>query len=283
VTPIIKNNKTELDELQSKFTRNDGSPLQQEVRQMLQETPAYKNLKINTQRWSTDASDELKRYISKKEQQISKTKSSPATLTDITKTYLFMTELFPSEDLMIKALEDYNLSAFPINREGKPKHVLTALALSLNLTDKDGNLDATRIPTYAISATLSHVNWKGNGKTALKDAQELRRKKLPNPNDHLKPMVSNWVTGKGRRYGIDEMAKLNILTEDIIYQYQEIEMPGAKNLALKYHNAVQEKEAELFKKQSLNPKESTTVCVDETKDTTSKTFLVALKDFIQLR
>ena len=279
VLPIIKNTPEYLQKVEKKFFNNDTSKRSMEVREMMLSTKDYQKIKVNTSLWSTLASKELKRYISNKEQKLSKT--SPASLTDTTKTYLVLTELFPSTDLMIKALEDYNLSTFALNRQGKPKHILTALALSLNLKDETGNLDATRIPTYAIAASLSHINWKGNGRIALRDAQNLRRTTPQNPQSKLKSMAKTWVSGKGNTHGINEISKLNIITEDIINQYLAIEMPGAKNFAAKYKEMVNTKE-EILEKLSKQ-EEKSLASQKSTKESFASTLFLTLKDFIHQR
>ena len=181
--------------------------------------------------------------------------------------------------MMIEALEDYNLTTFPLNRQGKPKHVLSALALNLNLTDQNGNLDATRIPTYVISATLSHVNWKGNGRIALKDVQNLRHNNETVTPEKLKKLSASWVSGKSNRYGVNELSQLNIITEDIIRQYQNIELAGANNLAVAYQKEVLKREEKLSDLHSSNnPKMAKT-------QTTApqNTFLLTLKNFIHQR
>ena len=278
ITPILKNTKKDLQSLEKNFYKPDGSLQSQEVRQMLLESPGYKNIKINTQKWAELASSNLKKYISKKEAEISRKNNQTTTLSNTTKTYLYLTELFPDKDTMVKALEDYNLTTFPLNRQGKPKHVLSALALNLNLTDKEGNLDATRIPTYVISATLSHINWKGNGRSALKDIQKMRHNKETLTPEKLKKLSASWVSGKSNRYGINEISKLNIITEDIIKQYQNIELPGANNLALAYQKAVQQKEEELSKIHS-----SKELLANNTIPNKENSLLLTLKNFIHQR
>lgn len=279
ITPILSTPTNTLQSLEKNFYKKDGSFQSQEVRQMLLDTPSYKNIKINTQKWRELASPNLKKYISKKETEISNKNKQPQSLSNTTKTYFCLTELFPNQDTMIKALEDYNLTTFPLNRQGKPKHVLSALALNLNLTDQDGNLDATRIPTYVISATLSHVNWKGNGRIALQDVQKIRHNKESLTPEKLKKLSASWVSGKGNRYGINEISKLNIITEDIIQQYQNIELPGANNLALAYQKAVLQKEEELSKIHSSSQE----LLANNTSLNKENSFILTLKNFIHQR
>lgn len=278
VLPILKNTPSDLQELEKKFYNNDGSIRSMEVREMLLSSKAYQNIQINTGIWPKLASKETKNYIAKKEQELSKRKQK---LTSTTKTYFCLTDLFPDNDTFIKALEEYNLSSFALNRQGKPKHILAALALSLNYKDETGNLDATRIPPYAISATLSHVNWQGNGRLALKQAQTSRTNLKQNPN-HLKKLVSSWITGKGNRYGVDEISQLNMITPEIVEQYLFMELPGAKNFAQKYQEAIKQKEDNLTKLQELQKAK----VVAENKNISKpsiKTLLLELKDFIQTR
>ena len=76
---------------------------------------------------------------------------------------------------------------------------------------------------------------------ALREAQNIRAQitHTRNKNDLLRSTVKNWVTGKSRRYGVDEMYTLNILTPDIIRQYKELELSGAKNLDHNYQKAIE--------------------------------------------
>lgn len=278
IYPIIKNSPEELQKIENKFYNKDGSIRSMEVREMLVSLPSYQNIKINTSAWEKIASNKTKKYISKTENNLSPANSK---LTNTTKTYFCLTDLFPDTETLIKALEEYNLSSFTLNRQGKPKHILAALALSLNYKDEHGNLDATRLPTYAISASISHVNWQGNGRSALKDAQTYRSSLQENPNN-LKKLVKNWITGKGNEYGVDEISKLNLITDEIVEQYLCMELPGSKNFAQKYRNAIKQKEDEL--KQFQQKQQEENIAQNSTSNKpTIKALYLSIKDFIQTR
>ena len=208
----------------------------------------YNAIKLKNNAWQTVASPELKKFIAASEARMSKKAGRLVTLSSTTKNYLCLTELFPSEDLLKKKIEDYNLAFYQLGRPGKTKHVTAALARSLNLKDEHGNLDATRIPTFAIAAAISSINWKGNGKEALKDAQNLRPTLQENPEKEkqiLRNTVKNWVTGKSKRYGVDEISQLNIITPEIIHQYRELELSGARRFAEDYQKAVEIAESKM--------------------------------------
>lgn len=246
VLPLLKVSEGSVQDataqLEKKFFTDDGTLRPMDEREAVLCGAAYRNIKLKDTAWQSLASDELKRFISTEE------KKRKTRLTNTTKNYLCLTEMFPDEQTMQNALEDFNLAFFPLARLGKPKFVMAALARSLNLKDKSGNLDATRIPTFAIAAAQSHINWKGNGVKALSQAQTLRHT-LSSETDKNKKLcyfVKQWVSGKGKQ-GIDELAKLNIITPKLICQYQAIELPGAKNLAQNYQQAVNQAEARLNK------------------------------------
>lgn len=125
---------------------------------------------------------------------------------------------------------------------------MLALALSMNLKDENGNLDATRIPTYAIAASVSSINWHGNGKEALSSAgsnkmREYFRQSWKNGMDYLKTATKTWVCGKSRQYGVNELSQLNMITPLLIKQYQQLELAGAEKLAREYQQAIVHAEA----------------------------------------
>ena len=165
-------------------------------------------------------------------------------------------------------------------------------ARSLNLKDEHGNLDATRIPPFAIAAAISNINWKGNGKAALKDAQNLRKDINARPgekNQILRNTVKNWVTGKSKRYGVDEMYELNIITPDIIRQYKELELSGARRLASDYQKAVEIAESKMRIAAHNNDRKDSmqAAAVPETRKQTplekGKTLFLSAVDFIRGR
>lgn len=245
VLPLLKATKGSVAEaaqkLEHKFFDENGDLRPMDERDAILHGDAYKSLYLNDNAWKTVASAKLKKFISATEAEKTKKVGRPVHLSNTTKNYLCLTELFPSEELLIQQIEDYNLAFYQLGRPGKTKHVTAALARSMNLKDKDGNLDATRLPPFAVAAAISSINWKGNGKQALRTAQTLRSELAhsSNPNKTLRESVKTWVTGKSKRYGVDEMYELNILTPDIIRQYTELELSGSKNLAHNYQTAVE--------------------------------------------
>ena len=73
-----------------------------------------------------------------------------------------------------------------------------------------------------------------------------------------------------------------MITPEIVEQYLFMELPGAKNFAQKYQEAVKQKEDNLAKLQELQK----TKVVAENKNISKpsiKTLLLELKDFIQTR
>jgi len=272
-------------ELEKEFFAPDGTLLPMDKRNLAIHLPAYKKLRLKNDAWQTIASPRLKKFIEISEKKMSQKANKTIRLTDITKSYLCLTELFPEEELLKQTIEDYNLAFYQLGRPGKTKHVMAALALSLNYKDSLGNLNATRIPPYAVSAAVSHINWKGNGSQALREAQKIRSefKKHPERQDEtLKKMVRGWVTGKSKVYGVDELSKLNIITPDIIRQYQEIELPGAKEFAIAYQKAVALAEEKVT---SLNLAQDTLQTASAEDGLTKikekgKTLFLTAKDFI---
>ena len=256
-------------ELEKKFFDENGKLRPMDEREAVLHGTAYNAIELKDNAWQTVASPALKKFIIDEEIRMSKKKANKSkkkvnkrkkkanmgkkterlvTLSSTTKNYLCLTELFPSEDLLKKKIEDYNLAFYQLGRPGKTKHVTAALARSLNLKDEHGNLDATRIPTFAIAAAISSINWKGNGKKALKDAQNLRPALQENPEKEkqiLRNTVKNWVTGKSKRYGVDEISQLNIITPEIIHQYRELELSGARRFAEDYQKAVEIAESKM--------------------------------------
>ncbi|MBO5285039.1 MAG: hypothetical protein J6B00_04095, partial [Alphaproteobacteria bacterium] len=217
-----------------KFFTPESKIRNMDEREAVIASPVYQNLRLKDIAWQLLASKNLKRFIAKEEAKRLKT------LTNTTKNYLLLTELFPSEQEFQNSLEEYNLAFFPLARPGKPKVVMQTLAQGLNLKNKEGNLDATRLPTFAIAASLSHINWQGNGLKALLDVK--RKGRFITSQDkiqqRLRSIVKAWVCGKSKTYGVDELAKLNIITPDILSQYQKIELHGAEELAFNYQKEV---------------------------------------------
>ena len=118
---------------------------------------------------------------------------------------------------------------------------MLALALSMNLKDQNGNLDATRIPTFAIAASVSTINWHGNGCEALSmaNSSEMRTHFRKSWNDgiaYLKTTAKQWVCGKSRTHGVNELSQLNMITPQLIKQYQKLELAGADKLAQEYQH-----------------------------------------------
>lgn len=279
-------------ELEHKFFDENGDLRPMDERDAALHGQVYANLKLKTDAWSKIASPALKRFIASEEARMSKNTGKTITLSSTTKNYLCLTELFPSEEILKKQIEDYNLSFYQLGRPGKTKHVTAALARSLNLKDEHGNLDATRIPPFVIAAAISNINWKGNGKAALKDAQNLRKDINARPgekNQILRNTVKNWVTGKSKRYGVDEMYELNIITPDIIRQYKELELSGARRLASDYQKAVEIAESKMrIAAHNNNRKDSMqAAAVPETRKQTplekGKTLFLSAVDFIRGR
>lgn len=224
-----------LDELQKLYYDENGKIRPMAERNNIISSDFFTSIKLNDNAWQEIASTKLKAFINKESYKREKG------LSNTTKNYLCLTELFPSKQLMQRTMEDYNLTSFSLGRKGKPKDVMRELALSMNLKDSDGNLDATRIPTYAIAASISHINWKGNGKYALEQAKQICIS-WPTEANALKENIKFWVSGKGKSKGVNELSQLNMITPTIIRQYQEIELAGADNLAEKYKQLVAKKE-----------------------------------------
>ena len=297
VLPLIKSTKgpveTVAKELEHKFFDENGDLRPMDERDAILHGDIYKSIYLNDNAWKTVASAKLKRFITSTEAEKKKKAGKPVHLSNTTKNYLCLTELFPSEELLIQQIEDYNLAFYQLGRPGKTKHVTAALARSMNLKDENGNLDATRLPPFAIAAAISSINWKGNGRAALKDAQNLRTHltNAQNKNQTLRETVKNWVTGKSRRYGVDELYELNILTPDIIRQYKELELSGAKNLAHNYQKAIELAESKARIAQHKQNKQKTPDSVSQhtqEKDKTNilqkgKTLLLTVADFIRGR
>ena len=61
----------------------------------------------------------------------------------------------------------------------------------------------------------------------------------------MRNTVKNWVTGKSKRYGVDEISQLNIITPEIIHQYRELELSGARRFAEDYQKAVEIAESKM--------------------------------------
>ena len=223
VLPLLKCSKgsveTAAQELQHSFFYNNGDLLPIEERDKAISSKAYTSLNIVTGAWSNLAASSLRQHIQK---------IRNGTLSDTQKTYLYLAETIPNFN---SELEKFQLNFYQLGRIVKPNQIIQALAENLNLKNSKNQVDATRVPTYIISASLSHINWKGNGKGALKSAQQPFSK---NWQHEVLQTVKLWVTGKARKYGIDEMSQLNILTPQIIKQYQMIELSGAPELLKEY-------------------------------------------------
>lgn len=277
VLPLLKTNdgtkvETVAKELEQKFFTPDGKIRNMDERDAVIASPVHKNLRLKDNAWQLLASKNLKRFIANEEAK------RHIKFTNTTKNYLLLTELFPSEQALQNSLEEYNLAFFPLARPGKPKAVMETLAKGLNLKNKQGNLDATRLPTFAIAASLSHINWQGNGLKALFDAKRFERFMRNHDKLHqkLRTIVKAWVSGKGKTNGVDELAMLNIITPDIISQYQKIELPGAEELAQNYQKEVikAEKKVLTIQKQTLTTK---------TENISPKTLILSAKDFNKTR
>jgi hypothetical protein len=142
-------------------------------------------------------------------------------------------------------LEDYNLGFYSIGRAGKPKDVTHTLAGKLKLHNESGDVDATRLPAYVIMASVSHINWRGNGNIALNKAKEF--KSGGSQDKTLKTMATSWVTGKSRTNGIKTMSQLNMITETHVRQYTELDLSGAHELEHRYKAAVRQEEKKVHR------------------------------------
>ena len=278
--------------LEHKFFDENGELRPMDERNAVLSEQVYTDLKLKNNAWSKIASPALKSFIANEEKRMSKKAGRAVTLSNTTKNYLCLTELFPSEAILKKQIEDFNLGFYQLGRPGKTKHVTAALALSLNLKNKHGNLDATRIPPYVIAAAISHINWKGNGKAALKDAQNLRSAVSAHPEKKdqiLRNTVKNWVTGKSKCYGVDEMYELNIITPVLIHQYKELELSGARQLAEDYNKAVEMAEQRIHvtiqtNEENVSKQTSATPAAKEQNPLEKgKTLLLSAVDFIRGR
>ena len=286
VLPLVKATKGTAEnaakELEKKFFDENGDLRPMDERDAILHGLTYKNLTMREDAWVRLASPKLKKFIAQEEAKMTRKTGRRIVLSNITKNYLCLTEIFPSEELLKRQIEDYNLAFYQLGRPGKTKHVTAALARSMNLKDEHGNLDATRLPPFAIAAAISSINWQGNGNKALRDAQNIRDK-LPQvqekKNQVLREIVKNWVTGKSKRYGVDEMYELNILTPDIIRQYKELELSGSKALAANYNRAVEHAEQRIQIAQDLKNENKDKSNVEQIKK--EKTFILTAIDFIR--
>ncbi len=212
------------------------------VRKDILHNKTFQNIHINTGAWQKLASPELKNFITREERRRGKT------LSGTTKCFLCLSELIPDKNTLVKELETYNLTTYPIGRKGIPKQIMMTLAHSLNLKNNQGNLDATRIPFFTIAASISTVNWHGNGLGAISEAKQFAKTYANHPNDYnqqLKQLAKKWVTGKSRLYGIDELSQMNMITPALIEQFQTMELPGAEYLASEYAKAVRLEETKI--------------------------------------
>lgn len=250
--------------LEQKFFTPEGKLRHMDEREAVTASPIYQNLTLKDNAWQLLASNNLKQFIANEEAKRNKK------LTNTTKNYLLLTELFPNTQTLQNSLEEYNLAFYPLARPGKPKVIMETLAQNLNLKNKQGHLDATRLPTFAIAASISHINWKGNGLKALSDIKHSARfmKNNDKIQQRLRIIVKNWVCGKSKTYGVDELAELNIITPNIIHQYQEIELPGAEDLAINYQKKVAKAEQNIQKQM-----------LAKAQNTPSQTLILKAKDF----
>ena len=209
-------------ELQQRFFDEKGQNLPLEQRTAALSCKAYTSLDIKENAWATVCSPEFKQKLQKN------FTAKGISISDKKKTYLYIAETIPDFD---KELENFQLGFYPLGRICKPNQIIETLAENLNLRDNQNQIDATRVPVYAVSASISHLNWKGNGIAARNSAKQHFSKNWKN---EILQTVKLWVTGKARKFGIDEMAKLNILTPQIIKQYKLMELSGASRLLKEY-------------------------------------------------
>lgn len=230
VLPLLKcsNNSVEdaLHDLQKRFFDENGQNRPLKQRNAALSCKAYTGLSLKENAWSQLCSQKFKQKL---QETLASRKIS---ISNLKKTYLYLAETIPNFD---KEVENFQLSFYPLGRICKPNQVIEALAENLNLRDSQNQIDATRVPIYAISASISNLNWKGNGKDALRSAQQPFSK---NWQPELLQATKSWVNGKARDFGIDEISKLNILTPYIIKQYQLMEIPGASGLLKEYTKQV---------------------------------------------
>lgn len=239
-----------LSKLEKLYFNENNKLLPMDDRNTLIHHPLFKSILFDSNAWNQIASPELKAYIHKESAKREKGLSNTA------KNFFCLTETFPSEEILKQALEDYNLTSFSLGRAGKPKQVMLALALSMNLKDQNGNLDATRIPTFAIAASVSTINWHGNGCKALSmaNSSEMRTHFRKSWNDgiaYLKTTAKQWVCGKSRTHGVNELSQLNMITPQLIKQYQKLELAGADKLAQEYQQAILKEEAKTLVQYNL--------------------------------
>ncbi len=261
VLPLLKYNKPRhsdapqtltdaLDSLEQSCYSDSAVMLPLKQRLSVLTDKVYQNIRLNSLAWKNIASPELKKYIAREEAKRHKT------LSNTTKNFLCLSELFPDKEQLTKELETYNLTTFPIGRKGTPKEIMATLAQSMDLKNDSGNLDATRIPLFAIAASVSTVNWHGNGLGAVKDAQNFKKIYQKDPDNFLPALTliaKKWTAGKSRKYGVNELRQMNMITPDIIEQFLSMELPGAAELANRYKEAVEREEIKISPKtQELN-------------------------------
>jgi hypothetical protein len=225
-------------QLASRYYDSEGDLLPMDKRNAAIHSTEFKNLILNRKAWVKLASQKLKR------------RNARGNLSDITMNYLCLAETYPNQEDFLRHLEDYNLGFYSIGRAGKPKDVTHALAGKLKLHNKSGDVDATRLPAYVIMASVSHINWRGNGNIALNKAKEF--KSGGSQDKTLKTMASSWVTGKSRTSGVDTMSQLNMITETHVRQYTELDLSGARELEHRYKAAVQQAEKKVHRKSLLS-------------------------------
>lgn len=231
VLPLLKCTETSVENalqtLQKRFFDENGQNRPLKERNAARNSNSYKSIELKENAWSNLCSESFKKKLN------DALSSRGISVSNKKKTYLYLAETIPNFD---KEIENFQLGFYPLGRICKPNQVIDALAESLNLRDAQNQVDATRLPIYAFGAAISNLNWKGNGKDALKSAQKPFSK---NWQSELLETVKTWVNGKTRDFAINEIAKSNILTPYIIQQYQLMEISGASGLLNRYQKQVE--------------------------------------------
>lgn len=153
--------------------------------------------------------------------------------------YLNFARNYPDKEHLKTVIEEYAISHNGFS--SVPSEKAEKIARQLNLTDENGNPDATRLPLYTIAALPTHVISTGNGNRIQNDIPKLSPL-------NLETYSSKWTNCSGNVNGttaFKELTGINYLTADNIAQYQTMELAGAENLAQRYEQLVQQEETKV--------------------------------------
>lgn len=153
--------------------------------------------------------------------------------------YLNFVSRYPDKEHLKTVIEEYAIS--PNGFSSVPSEKAEKIARQLNLTDENGNPDATRLPLYTIAALPTHVISTGNGSRIQSDLPKLSPL-------NLKTYSYEWINCKKNENGkaaFEELSNINYLTATNIAQYQTMNLAGADNLAQRYEQLVEQEEGKV--------------------------------------